>query len=100
MLPFVVSNDLYWFFFPLQVLEEVLKVTKGSVSPFSLLNDTEKKVSVHVDKELLSKDKILFHPGTNERTVAVTSEELLAFLKGTALPPSPHGPLEGGGGAT
>jgi len=87
-----------------EVLEEVLKVTKGSVSPFSLLNDTEKKVSVHVDKELLSKDKILFHPGTNERTVAVTSEELLAFLKalgyqhqvvdfsaaaGAAAPPAP-----------
>eukprot|EP00667_Euglena_gracilis_P004093 EG_transcript_4109 len=65
-----------------EVLSEVLSVTKGSVSPFSLINDADKKVAVHVDAALLkAEEKILFHPGTNERTVAVTKEDLVQFLK-------------------
>ena len=64
-------------------MSATLNVEKGSVSPFSLLNDKDKKVKVHVDTTLLNHGgKILFHPGTNERTVAITKDELLAFIKG------------------
>ena len=68
-------------------MEEALKVQKGSVSPFSLIHDTEKKVSVYVDAKLMaSSERILFHPGTNWRTIAVTKDDLSAYLEGVPLP--------------
>uniref|UniRef100_A0A7S1I9I8 proline--tRNA ligase n=2 Tax=Eutreptiella gymnastica TaxID=73025 RepID=A0A7S1I9I8_9EUGL len=65
-----------------EVMEAALKVQKGSVSPFSLIYDDEKKVNVYVDAKLMeSSQRILFHPGTNWRTIAVTKDDLSAYLQ-------------------
>src|SRR3989344_5731758 len=43
-------------------LEEYLGLTPGSVSPFGLINDGDKRVRVLVDKDLLERETVGFHP--------------------------------------
>lgn len=54
-----------------ETLNAVLRVTPGSVSIFGLLNDTENKVEVVLDKILLAEDELGFHPNENTSTIFV-----------------------------
>ncbi len=63
------------------LLEEVLGVTPGSVSPFALINDTECRVQVVLDAKMMEADIINFHPLRNNATTAVTPEGLRKFIK-------------------
>lgn len=50
-------------------LETVLQVKKGHVSPFALVNDTQRKVKqVIIDQALLSHPVWAFHPMDNTKT--------------------------------
>ncbi len=64
-------------------LLEYLNLTPGSVSPFGLINDTNHKVTVVVDTDLLSAPVVGFHPNINTATLVVKSEDFLKFLKFT-----------------
>ena len=66
-----------------ELLEKYLKVTPGSVSVFSLMNDSKKEVKVILDKELKSADFLLFHPNVNTKTLKVGQMDLEKFLKHT-----------------
>lgn len=54
-------------------------VERGSVSPFALLNDKERKVRLMMDEEVLSSEKIRFHPNDNTATVVLSSEDFLKY---------------------
>src|ERR1035437_1989728 len=43
-------------------LMKYLKLTPGSVSPFGLINDSEKVIIAIVDNELLAYEELAFHP--------------------------------------
>lgn len=58
-----------------------LGLTPGSVSPFGVINDKDDEVCVLVDKELLEKDKLNFHPNDNAATVQISNDGLLKFLE-------------------
>src|SRR5262245_11212771 len=45
-----------------ELLEEVLGVTPGSVTPFSVINDTRSQVRVVLDQALMAYDRLNFHP--------------------------------------
>lgn len=62
-------------------LMEVLHLTPGSVSPFALINDTEKQVTVIIDSGLMRYEKIGYHPGINTQTLAIKSTDLARFLE-------------------
>jgi len=62
------------------LLQEVLGVTPGSVTPFSLINDIENCVRVILDAELMSDDFLNFHPLTNTRTTQISPGGLLRFI--------------------
>lgn len=64
-----------------ELLEHVLGVTPGAVTPFAVINDTLGKVTVALDLTLVSDTKVNFHPLINTRTTTVDSTGLLAFLK-------------------
>ena len=64
-------------------LKKYLNVSPGSVSPLGLINDIEKHVKVFVNKELLEKEKIGFHPNINTGTVVISSKDFLKFLDST-----------------
>ncbi|RKQ68583.1 prolyl-tRNA synthetase associated domain-containing protein [Oceanibaculum indicum] len=68
-------------------LWEVLGVRPGAVTPFSLINDTARQVKLVLDKGMLVHDPLNYHPLVNDRTIAVSPEGLLAFLRQTGHDP-------------
>jgi Ala-tRNA(Pro) deacylase len=62
-------------------LARYLGVIPGAVTPFAILNDKSGAVTVAVDKAILDKDPLNFHPLDNARTTSIRSEDLLKFLK-------------------
>ena len=65
-----------------------LDVTPGSVSVLGLMNDTEKRVRLLIDRELLSQTCIGMHPCINTSTLRVQTADLLSKL----LPAMGHAP--------
>lgn len=62
-------------------LEKYLGLTRGSVTPFGLINDTGKKVEVLVDKSLKEGSHICFHPNVNTATLTIGVEDFMSFLE-------------------
>ena len=66
-----------------ELLIATLGVPPGSVTPFALINDTEHRVRVVLDEEMLARDPLNFHPLRNDRTTAVSPVDLLKFICAT-----------------
>ena len=64
-----------------ELLIETLGVPPGSVTPFSLINDKEQKVHVVLDAEMLKQEPLNYHPLRNDRTIAVSKNDLLKFIE-------------------
>jgi Ala-tRNA(Pro) deacylase len=62
-------------------MKKYLSLTPGSVSPFGIINDSNKEVTVLLDKELLTHDKLNFHPNINTVTIQISKDDFLKFLK-------------------
>ncbi len=62
-------------------LQEVLGVTPGSVTPFALINDTERLVTPIYDERMLGYDVLNFHPLVNSMTTAIGREDFLTFTR-------------------
>lgn len=56
-----------------------LGLSKGSVTPFGLINDREGKVTFAIEQALLDAELINAHPLTNARTTALRPTDLLRF---------------------
>lgn len=61
-------------------LQKILGLTKGSVSPFGILNDSSCMVEVIIDSDLSNK-YIGVHPNENTATVWIKLEDLEAIIK-------------------
>ena len=61
-------------------LYEKMMLPPGVVSPFGLMNNSDKDVKVYVDIEIMSKKRMTFHPNTNEKTIFISKEDLIIFL--------------------
>jgi Ala-tRNA(Pro) deacylase len=75
----IVGDDRLSFGSPERLLR-VLGLTPGSVSPFGLINDTEKQVRVVVDATLRTCPRVGFHPNTNTATVVLSGSDFEKFL--------------------
>ena len=64
-------------------LEAYLQLTPGSVSALGLLNDTDRKVRVLVDKEVWESEQVNAHPNTNTATVTFPKADFQEFFKKT-----------------
>lgn len=62
-------------------LQTLLHVTPGSVTPFGLINDTEKKIEVIIDEDAWKIGTFRFHPLINTSTLIINTEALEKFLK-------------------
>jgi Ala-tRNA(Pro) deacylase len=69
------------------LMEATLGVTPGSVTPFGLINDTDRQVTLVVDAALLASDPLNFHPLVNTATTAVSKDGFLAFLGALGIKP-------------
>jgi Ala-tRNA(Pro) deacylase len=64
-------------------LKEMLGVTPGSVTPFGLIFDKEKKIDVIVDEDAWNVGKFCFHPLVNTATLVIDKAGFETFLKHT-----------------
>ncbi|PTW63381.1 Ala-tRNA(Pro) hydrolase [Breoghania corrubedonensis] len=64
-----------------ELLEEVLGVTPGSVTPFALINDTGHRVTPVLDAQMMTHDRLNYHPLSNDATTSIGREDLLAFVR-------------------
>ena len=62
-------------------LFEKMMLPAGVVSPFGLLNNTDKDIQVYFDKEIMSEKRMSFHPNTNEKTLFLDTKDILKFLE-------------------
>jgi Ala-tRNA(Pro) deacylase len=69
------------------LLDEALGVEPGSVTPFALINDAGRRVTLIVDAALLRADPLNFHPLTNTATTQVSRDGFLAFLDALGIEP-------------
>jgi Ala-tRNA(Pro) deacylase len=70
-----------------ELMRELLGVEPGSVTPFGVLNDTGRRVSVVLDRRLMAHDSLHFHPLTNTGTTTIARGDLLKVLEATGHPP-------------
>ena len=64
------------------LLMEVLGVTPGSVTPFTLINDREAhRVTPVFDAAMMRHDILNFHPLSNDATTTISRDDLLVFAR-------------------
>jgi Ala-tRNA(Pro) deacylase len=64
-----------------ELLRDVLGIEPGSVTPFALINDTDRRVTVVLDAEMMQADRINCHPLHNSATTTIGTAGLLAFIR-------------------
>lgn len=73
---------------PKEALGEILQVRLGSVTPFSLINDTARHVSLLLDQGFKTQEKMFFHPITNDASISLNFHGLDKFLKSIEREPA------------
>ena len=69
------------------LMMETLGVIPGAVTPLGVINDTEARVTVVLDRTLMENAVINCHPLVNTMTTSLPREGLIAFLESTGHPP-------------
>ena len=63
-------------------LMNILKLTKGSVSPLGILNDKNNLVKVFIDSYFINKENIIgVHPNDNTMTIWLRINDLINIIK-------------------
>jgi len=64
-----------------ELLELVLGVRPGAVSPFALINDIEApRVKLALDAQMMEADLLNFHPLHNHATLAISNRDMMKFF--------------------
>ena len=61
-------------------LKNILDLTPGAVSPFSLINDKENQVTLVISKQVLDSDIVSFHPNINTETLELKQKDFQSYL--------------------
>lgn len=69
------------------LLLEVLGVEPGSVTPFSLINDTANRTNVILDATMMRQTLLNFHPLKNDATTTISAADLMTFIRATGHEP-------------
>ena len=64
-----------------ELLMEVLGVPAGSVTPFALINDTARRVTVILDADMMRHERLNYHPLENTATTNIAREDFLRFIR-------------------
>jgi Ala-tRNA(Pro) deacylase len=62
-------------------LRRYLGVLPGAVTPFGIINDTDHKVKVVLDRDLMGFNPVNAHPLVNTMTTALSPQDLVKFLE-------------------
>jgi len=69
-----------------ELMAELLGITPGSVTPFAVINDKERRVTVVLDSAMTAQPVLNFHPLVNTGTTTISRDGLLKFLEATGHP--------------
>jgi Ala-tRNA(Pro) deacylase len=69
------------------LLQDVLQLTPGSVTPFGLINDTQHRVKVILDQAMLDSEWVNFHPLHNAASTTLRSADLVRFVHALGYEP-------------
>jgi Ala-tRNA(Pro) deacylase len=64
-----------------ELLMEVLGVPPGSVTPFALINDRARRVTVILDADMMRHERLNYHPLANTATTNIARDDLVAFIR-------------------
>ena len=64
-----------------------MRLVPGVVTPFGLLNNDDKDIKVYIDKEIITQDRMSFHPNTNEKTIFINTTDLIKYLNSIGYEP-------------
>src|SRR5262249_19879225 len=70
-----------------ELMQEVLGVPPGSVTPFAAINDKERRGRIVLDAALMAHEALNFHPLVNTATTTISRDGLLKFLAATGHTP-------------
>lgn len=62
------------------LMRAVLGIEPGSVTPFALINDTDRQMNVVIDEALLAHEILNFHPLENAATTSIGRDDFLKFV--------------------
>jgi Ala-tRNA(Pro) deacylase len=68
-------------------MRKTLGVDPGSVTPFGAINDRAGRVTVILDRALVERGTLNFHPLVNTGTTRIEAQDLLRFLRKTGHEP-------------
>jgi Ala-tRNA(Pro) deacylase len=63
------------------LLMEVLGVPAGSVTPFALINDEARRVTVILDADMMRHERLNYHPLQNTATTNIARQDLVTFIR-------------------
>jgi Ala-tRNA(Pro) deacylase len=63
-----------------ELMRDVLGVEPGSVTPFSVINDSAAQVQVVLDQTMMAHEILNYHPLSNAATTSIRSADLMTFL--------------------
>lgn len=69
-------------------MEAYLHTVPGSVSALELLFDTQKRVRLVIDRDLLREDTVSGHPGFSTSTLRLSREDMLRYVNYTGHEPT------------
>jgi Ala-tRNA(Pro) deacylase len=70
-----------------ELLQEVLELTPGSVTPFGLINDRQRRVTLVLDQQMLDAESVNFHPLHNTASTTLLAAGLLRFVRALGYDP-------------
>ena len=59
-----------------ETLDEMLHVNPGAVNPLSLIYDTDKRITLLADREILGCQEVCMHPGSNGQSLVMKTSDL------------------------
>lgn len=69
-----------------EMLLEVLRLPKGSVTPLGILNDDEKRTELLIDGDILNSPLVGVHPNENTATIWLRPSDLLTLAAACGTP--------------
>jgi len=79
-LPYVLNSKKLSFAKP-EYLKDLMGIEPGSVSPFGLVNDSQKTINFYFDEAFLKFEIANFHPLVNTATVSIAPHSLIDFIE-------------------
>jgi Ala-tRNA(Pro) deacylase len=69
------------------LMRDVLGVEPGSVTPFTLINESAREVNFVLDEALLAHERLNFHPLVNTATTSIARDDFLKFVAASGHEP-------------